>query len=258
MEKLTIKLGVPVLLLFSLLVLQTQNVFACSPGGPNPWFATQLSFERSTLPSGIEIVQTDPTYEPYALINKSPDPFYLVSEINPVLLSPAYGNEYRFPNSELPENYEPHYKITSSQVYFWGQLSSQDSEGWKPNSGGINNSAATRVRVGEDIYILDGESRQIFKDNRPAVVEIPSPQNFKILGFSKGNPVEIRGTLNYSLNEKYDPQAFAKGVEACNEWGQSLNSPFWKILSFAPVIIILFIFSGIGFLIYKIIKRFKK
>ena len=236
MKKIITKFGVPVLLLFSLLVLQTQNVFACSPGGPNPWFATQLSFEKSTLPSGIEIVQTDPIYEPYALINKSPDPFYLVREINPVLLSPAYGDEYRFPNSELPENYEPRYKITSSQVYFWGQLSSQDNEEWRPNSGGINNSAATRVRVNEDIYILNGESRQIYKDNRPTTVDIPDSQTFKIPGFYKGSAVEIRGTLNYSLNEKYDPQAFAKGVEACNKWDQSSNSLFWKILSFVPVI----------------------
>ncbi len=258
MKKLQIKFGVFVLLLLSsLMVLFTQSVFACSPAGPDPWFATKLSFDQSTLPSGIEIVQTDPTYEPYALINKNSEPFYLVREINPVLLSTAYGNEYRFPNSELPEGYEPLYKITTNQVYFWGQLSSQDTKGWKPNTGGINNSAATRVRVGEDIYILDGESRQIFQDNRPAVVDIPAPQNFKILGFYRGNPVEIKGTLSYSLNEKYDPQRFAKGVEACNEWNQSLNNPLWKILSFAPLII-LGILSGLGFLVYKIIKRFKK
>ncbi len=258
MEKLITKLGLPVLLFFSLLVLQTQNVFACSPAGPDPWFATKLSFDQSTLPRGIEIVQTDSNYEPYALTNNNLEPFYLVREINPVLLSPAYGNEYRFPNSGLPEGYEPHYKITPNQVYFWGQLSSQDTEGWKPNSGGINNPAATRVRIGEDIYILEGESRQIYQDYRPAVVNIPDPHNFKILGFFRGNPVEIKGTLSYSLNEKYDPQRLAKGVEACNKLSQSLNNPLWKILSFAPLIIILGVLTGVCFLVYKIVRRLKK
>lgn len=251
MKKLLKKFVLLVLLAtLTLVTFPPQGVFACSPGGPNPWFATQLSFDSLTLPSGIEIVKTDPTYEPYALINKNSEPFYLVRE--------NFTDWKTFPNSELPKNYEPRYKITASQVYFWGQLSSQDTEGWKPNSGGINNSAVTRVRIDEGIYILEGESRQIYEDNRPAIVDIPDLQNFKILGFSKGNQVEIRGILNYSLNEKYDPQAFAKGVEACNKWNQSLNSPFWKILSFAPVIIILLILSGIGFLIYMIVKRFKK
>lgn len=245
MNKLITKLGVPILLFFSLLILQTQNVFACSPAGPDPWFATQLSFDRSTLPKDVEIVQTDPTYEPYALINKSSEPFYLVREINPALLSPAYGDEYHFLNSELPENYEPRYKIKSSQVYFWGQLSSQDIEGWKPNSGGINNSAATRVKIGEDIYILDGESRQIYQDNRPAVVEIPNSQNFKILGFYKGNPVEIQGVLSYSLNENYDPQRSAKGVKAC------------YTLELLPLAIVVSFVGLIIFAVYKIVRAIK-
>lgn len=228
------------MLSFLFIVLLAQNVFACSPAGPDPWFATELSFDQTTLPNGIEIVQTDSTYE---LINKNSDPFYLVRE--------NFTDWKIFPNSELPKNYEPRFKITSNQVYFWGQLSSQDIEGWKPNSG------ATRVRIDEDIYNLDGESMQIYQDNRPAVVDIPAPQDFIILGFYRGNPVEIKGVLSYSLNDKYDPQRFAKGVEACNRWNQSLNNPLWKILSFVPLIIILGILSGLGFLIHKIIKRFK-
>ncbi len=249
MKRLQLKLGVFILLSFSFIVLLAQNVFACSPAGPDPWFTTKLSFDQTTLPNGVEVVQTDSIYEPYALINKNSEPFYLVRE--------NFTGE-TFPNSELPKNYEPRFKITSNQVYFWGQLNSQDTEGWKPNSGGINNSAATMVRIDEDIYILDEESRQIYQDNRPAVVDIPAPQNFKILGFYKGNPVEIKGVLSYSLNDKYDPQRFAKGVEACNKQDQLFNNPLRKILSFVPLIIILGILLGLGFLIYKIIKRFKK
>jgi len=247
-----VKLGVSVLLSFSFIVLLVQNVFACSPAGPDPWFATKLSFDKSSLPSGIEIVQTDPTYEPYALINKNSEPFYLVREINPVLLSPAYGNEYRFPNSGLPDGYEPRFKITSSQVYFWGQLSSQDTKEWKPDSGGINNSSATRVRIDEGIYTLDGESRQIYQDNRPEVLDIPTSQNFKILGFYRGTPIEITGTLSYSLNENYDPQGFAKGVKDCNDfdkWGVSFSLlPILVLVSFVGLIVLV---------VYKVIKATK-
>ena len=253
MKNLIIKLSVLVsLLAFSLMILPGQSVFACSPAGPDPWFATRLSFDQSTLPSGVEIVQTDPTYEPYALVNKSSEPFYLVKE--------NLTDWKTFPNSELPRNYEPLYKLINNQSFYYLEdtYSKPPKPGYKPNSGGINDSAASRVEIDEKVYTLEGESRQIYQDNRPANVEIPEPQNFKILAFYRDTPVEIRGALHYTLNDKYDPQAFAKGVEACSKWNQSLNSPLWRILSFAPVIIILLILSGVGFLTYKIIKRFRK
>jgi len=250
MKRLQLKLGLFILFSFLFMVLLAQNVFSCTPAGPDPWFNIELSFDQTTLPSGIEIVQTDSIYEPYILVNKNLEPFYLVRE--------NFTDWKTFPNSELPKNYEPLFKITSNQVYFWGQLSSQDTEEWKPVSGVINNSPANGVRISEGIYILDGESKQIYQDNRPAVVDIPAPQNFKILGFYKGNPVEIKGVLSYSLNDKYDPQRFAKGVEACNKWDQSFNNPLWKIPSFMLLIIILVILLGLSFLIYKIIKKFKE
>src|SRR3990167_11466908 len=86
-------------------------VHACSPGGPNPWFSTTLTFNKSTLPPGIEIVQTEPTYEPYSLINRNPEPFYIVKENN--------TDWKTFPNSELPRNYEPLYKLINSQSYYY-------------------------------------------------------------------------------------------------------------------------------------------
>jgi hypothetical protein len=251
MKKLQVKLDASVFLtVLLLLFLLAHNVFACTPAGPDPWFVIKLSFDQLTLPSGIEIVQTDPIYEPYSLINKSSEPFYLVRE--------NLTDWKTFPNSELPQNYEPLYKITADQVYFWGQLSSEESVGWKPNSGGINNSAATRVRIDEGIYILEGESRQIYQDNRPAVVDIPDQQDFKILGFHRGNPIQIKGRLLYSLNEKYDPQRRTKGVEACNKWNRSFHITLWDFLSFVPLLIILGFLSGVCLVAYKITKRFRR
>ena len=253
MENLLRKFRLLVLLLtLTLLIFSSRTVFACTPGGPNPWFATKLSFDQITLPNGIEIVQTDPTYEPYALANNNSDPFYLVRE--------NLTDWKTFPNSELPKNYEPLYKLINGQSFYYidDTYSKPPNSGYKPNSGGINNSATSRVEIDERIYTLEGESKQISQDNRPTNVEIPEPQNFKILGFFRGALVEIRGTLHYSLNEKYDPQAFAKGVEACNSWDQSMNSPMWRLLSFVPLVIVILILSGVGFLTYKIIKRFRK
>ncbi len=194
---------------FNTLSLTPQNTFACIPTGPVPWFKTKLLFDYSTLPNGIKIVQKGPTYEEYVLINKNPEPFYIVKE-NPT-------DWKNFPNSELPRNYEPLYKLTNNQSYYYfnDQYSKLPTAGYKLYSGEGNNSVEGGVTIDEKIYILEGESRQVYQDNRPAHVEIPESQSFKILGFYQGSPVEIRGMLMYSLNEDYDPQASAKGLEAC-------------------------------------------
>lgn len=231
-------------MVFTLLVLLSQDAFACIPGRSDPWFATQLSFDQNTLPSGIEIVQTDSTYE--SLINKSSEPFYLVRE--------NFTDWKTFPNSELPQNYEPRYKLVNNQSFYYLEdtYSKPPKPGYRLNSGGINNSATTRVRIDENVYILEGDSRQIYQDNRPADVEIPEPQSFKILGFYKGNPLEIHGRLSYSLNEKYDPQRFAKGVKACNDWNK------WGILfSLLPIAIAVSFIGLIIFAVYKIFRAIK-
>lgn len=228
------------------LTFTTFKVHACFPGPPNPWYNTTLTFDKNTLPSGIEIVQTDPVYEPYALINKNPEPLYLVREINPVLLSEAYGDEYRYPTSGLPEGYEPHFKITPEQVYVWGQFGSEDAIGWKKNNIGINDSAATRVRIDGGVYVLNGDSRQVYEDARPTNVSIPDPQTFSILAYYQNQPITIKGTLNYSLNKNYDPRAGAKGANAC------------AILSSIPTFMALAVFSLIIFIIIKLLKGWKK
>ncbi|MBU1970327.1 hypothetical protein KJ605_00915 [Patescibacteria group bacterium] len=222
----------------------TVSSFACSPAGPDPWYTEKLSFDNATLPDGIKIVEIDPTYEPYAFVNENSEPFYIVRPNN---------TDWKiFPNSELPKNYEPRFKITPGQVYFWGQLSSKDTEGWKPNSGGINNSAVTSVEIDQSIYSLDSESRQIYKDNRPETVDIPDPQNFTILAFYKGSPIEIKGTLSYSLNENYDPHSFEKGGEACNNWNRT--STLFSLLPMIFLLVIVFIILSV---LYKFLKKRK-
>jgi len=221
----------------------TVTSFACSPAGPDPWYIEELSFDNTTLPDGIKIVEIDSAYEPYALINENTEPFYIVRPNN---------TGKTFPNSELPKNYEPLFKITSNQVYFWGRLSSEDTEGWKPNSGGINNSGTTSLKINQDLYSLESESRQIYKDNRPKTVDIPDPQKFTILAFYKGSPIEIKGTLSYSLNDNYDPHKFEKSVEACNNLNGTITSS--TLVPMILLVVIIFIILSVS---YRSIKKRK-
>lgn len=249
-----VKLSTLSVVFFSLLTLFVQSVLACSPGPSDPWFSTTLTFDESTVPIGVEIIQTDQEYEPYAVINRSSEPFYLIDD--------AEGGDSSH-NFQLSDTYSARYKLVSGQVYFWGQRSSKDAEGWLLNTGGVNNSAASQVGIDESIYTLEEESKQIHQDNRPETVEIPDPQSFAILGFYKDQPVKIEGIISYALNDQYDPQAQAKGVEACSQWNEQLQSSpleilLWNVLYQLPWVIIITVLSLLVLLIIKLTKGLRK
>lgn len=230
MHKLTKKFPLFILLAgFTLLTFPPHRVFSSCGilGSPDPWFKTQVTFDKNTIPNGIEI-QANSTYDP-SLINKSLEPFYLVEKNS--------SNE-SYPNSELPPNYKPLYKITASQEYFWGRknIVSNDAEGWNWTGSNI---AIYSIHDNQSFHTLE-QSKQIFAANRPANVQIPEPQNFKILGFYKGSPVEIRGTIHYSLNDKYDP---VMGTGPCGYGGEDIfaNSPLGKVIIYILEKVIIYI-----------------
>jgi hypothetical protein len=198
-----------IILALSNLIVPNETASACTPGLPDNWYTIHLAFDSATMPAGVQIVETHPIAQPYAITNTNPEPFYLVRE--------AAFDWVTYPNSGLPDNFVPAYKIEDGQVYYW---SNSDSDGqWVASYGGIDNSSAREVEVDDDIYDLDGESGQVYQDNRPANVEIPGPQHFTILAFYQGEPLEITGTLSYSLNESYIPDQYAEGVKFCNNLG---------------------------------------
>lgn len=227
-------------LVFFLVILANQNVFATLPPPPDLWFKAKPSFDQSTLPNGVEIVENNPNYDHYALINKNPEPFYLVREVATNVGNDELQNR-KLQNSELPKEYEPIYKITTNQAYRWVDLG--QAYGWGlARSNNVLDTPIFWADVDEDyIYFhtdppIPDLRRGDWKD-RPASVNIPNPQNFKILGFYKGSPVEIKGTLSYLLNEEYNPRddEFKAGSDTFS----------------VPQIIILLIVLGVGLLIYK-------
>ena len=228
-------------ILFSIVVLLflihfSQQVNSCSPARPDPWFTEELVVDTSTFPVGVEVVETDPEYEPYSLINRSDTPFYIVRERTTRSKNPS--------NSGIPDEYEPLYKLKSGQAFFWGQRSSNENEHWIANSGGINNSAATSVKISNEIYSLDTESKQVYKFNRPNDIDIPEPQSLTIRGYFRGEPVVITGVVNYSLNEKYDIEKMKEYASACDDFG---TYNWWSDLGFViPLILILFVFLSMG------------
>ena len=141
-------IAVIILLSFTLNPIKT---YACSPAGASPWFNTSLTFDKRKLPPGVEIVQTDPTYEPYSIINRNMEPFYIVKRVT--------TDWETFPNTELPRIYKPKYKLIDSKSFYYSNdtFSEPPESGYKQNSGGINNSAASRAEINDRIYSLDGK-----------------------------------------------------------------------------------------------------
>lgn len=222
------------------LFLISFKALACTPAKPNPWYSTKLSFDRAKLPRGIDVVETHSEFEPYSLINRYEVPFYIIKKDD--------SNKNSGSDSGVPEGYKPIYKLTRSRVFYWGQSGLNNREEWIPNTGGINNSAATRVKVDSSIYNLVGPSKQVYKDDRPADVDIPSPQKFKILGYHEGSLVEITGEVHYSLNEDYDPKAEEKSIEECKQMN-ALPTFVW-----IGGIGILLILGGVIFALYRNFK----
>lgn len=222
------------------------------PLPPDPWFTETPSFDKSTLPPGVEIQETNNLFRRHELINKNSEPLFIVRKKDPRELSSNNAQADPFLNSGLPKDYEPLYKITKDQVYFWDKLSNPNLGEWKMDDGSANDSGYPGAPI-DGNYNLYEASRQIEEDNRPIFVKIPDPQEFYILGFYKGNPIEIKGTISYSLNSNYNPQKNEKS--GCGEVWQGYT--FRKIIGFSVFLTVtLVVIVGIGFLIYKLIRKY--
>lgn len=241
------------ILFTTICLFQPFNIYA-SIIFPPQWYITRTTFDTSSLPSGIEIIEIDPTFETYALINRNQEPLYVVKENK---------NDWRtFPNSELPNNYEPLFKLVNNQSFFYfdGELNVSFTDkrikplivGYNLNSLDIKNSAARSVKIDDRIYTLVGESRQVYSFDRPAQVDIPTPQPLRILCYYKGEPLEISGTLIYSLNGGNDSNTPEKEFKATSGWNKFLNSLLWILVSF---FLIYFCFSLIVYLIKLVSSR---
>ena len=238
-----------ILLLLSF-VFFCQLITACSPGGPDHWFSTSLEFNATTLPEGVEVIEMK-DYGYYYLKNTGSEPLYIVEEYR--FRKDLYEEDY--PNSELPSDYVPLHKLVSGKAYWYNQYESGSiKQGWQQNSGGLNNLDAFQLKVTEDLLQIEGGSKNIAEDDRPEDVEIPGLQAFKIQAFYQGGAREITGTMHYRLNEDYDPEARAKGIEFCRQWNATQAPSLFLTL-------IIFIIAPIAatiFIVYLILQRKNK
>ena len=166
-----LKIGALVLLMGSIvLILSTEKVFA--------------NFPMISVPLFKENEDTYASGDSNSLVNKGTEPFYIVRERT------GNSNESQVLNQEVPDKYELLYKLDAKNV-------------WDCRYGGICSSWG----YGRfPLYIAPKipEFEMPYGDSMPTVEQIPKPENFTILAFYKGVPVEIKGTRYFRLyDEKY-------------------------------------------------------
>ncbi|MCH2038605.1 MAG: hypothetical protein MK137_08460, partial [Rickettsiales bacterium] len=134
-----------------------------------------------------------------------------------------YGDQYHFPNSELPKQFKPRFKLQDSKLYYYGRTGSKKQMGY------INACPNDQTCSGELEFpsIYPNINRLIpRRDNRPEAVEkhneVPEPTSITINSFYQGKVHPIKGVITYSVNQHYDPQQFeksrAQGIKACEEF----------------------------------------
>jgi hypothetical protein len=204
-------------------------------------FLYTIEIDQATLPAGVELIsKTFPYGRPwqkkqpdYFITNKSKIPIYLFEDSGyPAHFDPKdkplYGDSYIFPNSEIPEEFKPIFKLQNSMVYFYGQLNYKDPRGYildcEEGSDCYLEFSKTSPNIGIDI-----DEAVIYQDNRPKEVVVPEPKEFSINVFYEGKPSVIKGTIHFTLNKDYDPTIFARtwqqGVDACSRWVGDISKP---------------------------------
>jgi hypothetical protein len=187
----------------------------------SPWYARTFTLDKSTLPAGIEVVESplsktelernvsDPILNPVALINKTDEPLYILGPIE-------RGDPNMWP-SELPKSHAPYFKLVSNEAFLWNYTAEFGKIGWSKT---IRNTHLTnQIRVDSlPIRILPDKrgrylSKQVNMDDRPIAPQIPEPDQITIIAFYGGGMIEIKGRITYSLNENYVPDAVKKTLE---------------------------------------------
>lgn len=264
-----IKIGSLFAVAILLKVLPVQNALACTPIIGDRWFDMHISVDHSTLPNGVEIIQTG--YDgslPYALVNRNSEPFYLVKDVTYRFINPNDPNAFDPANIKidestgLPQNYEPRHKVTKENAYQWRLGFGEDFKSWrvvdrkKNFFESIFDSSEPRIGINESALNLMGRSHQREGWDRPENARIPEPQNFTILGYYKGSPVEITGQVSYSINKDYDPNIGGGGCDSDSSYDLKSTYPS-SVYLFIGIIITLGLVSGAGLLIYEMVRRKK-
>jgi hypothetical protein len=223
--------------------------FACEPAlNTSPWFNTTITIDTGTLPRGVvsKVMQ-----DTYYFSNEGSEPFYIIR-------AAKSERDSNLVNAEIPPGYVPVYKIVEGKVYYWDF----NEENWKIESHELYDKSFS-FRISEfpnDLFIIEGQMQQIFRDNRPDSVDIPKDQKIILLSYFDGKIHEITGKLSYSLNESYNSNAVMNAMDACDEWDKSQIS-FLRSLSFLGFVVYIsvgLIVVFLGYKIYRLIRVNKK
>lgn len=202
-----------------------------APG--DPWFSVQdinISLPES-LPSSIHIEHAPAKeWKDFAeggvlrFKNTSDTPLYLgVKNVSSEINRSNYNTKTAVDNPDGP-NYplQPSYKLTQDTVWSYNGDRPTRDHSW----------ARTKFK-NHDIEVVNRESviakninvnnlpsvNEVWKrgDNRPDKVKIPEPVSFSYQIFHKGKPYTISGTVSFSLNEDYNPNARQNTLDAAHE-----------------------------------------
>lgn len=165
-------------ILLTLLLSHRSELNAAIPEGqPSPYEKVTYHLDTSNFPPGLKVFSPkDPPIE--GLTNEGSEPFYLVEKVGAVVTS--------YPNSELPPNYRPIYKLQNSQVYLYS------ASGYWPLSISHYGELAKMVAI-NSMPCEIGESSQVEGK------AISGPQKLTCLGFYRGQEIAINGEVVYTL-----------------------------------------------------------
>ena len=237
--------------LVAFLVVTPLFVSACRPKGPDPWFSSQLTFDKSNLPVGVEIVETSDQYHPYAIRNLNEEPLYLVSK------EPTYNENYPvFTASSTNQTYRVSSKLEKGRNFLYNPGSFVDTPvGWMENTDTNNNPVGNasiddyNIIVSKDFIeenIEDYYYSIKIGDDRPANINLPKSQPFTFLAFYKDRLITINGIKSFQLNGNYDSKRGEKNRGACNPFN----------LYIVPIIIFLVVIIGFCLLLRYLRRRF--
>jgi hypothetical protein len=223
-------------LLIALLLIIPKNLSDCWVIG-DQWFNSKITFDQSSIPEGMQIILTSQEYQTYSLINNNEEPFYLLNRFENT------GIDYA--GSDLPSELRPEYKLVKDRTYIWS-FDAAHKTGWIVRDADTDSNEAISVPLVESAFIIDGEYKQVYADDRPVDVKVPDPQKFTIPAFYKDQPYEITGNYIFSLNENYRPHVVHNSN--CNS-----NRPFWIVVF--PSLIIVILGGALSIFVYKKLKK---
>lgn len=178
-----------IILIICLLLPLTQSSYACSPAPNGHVFADTIEMDSQALPSGLAFSHV--SLYLMTFINTGTDTVYVLAD--PALLRDSW------PVVDAPTDIAS--LVPQGQVIAFALDPSEDFE--------LRRSDAFFPGFDPDQY-FDYDSPELFEG-----LPVPDPLETQIVMISDGEVYDIPVTITYAPNPDYDPEGFAKGVEAC-------------------------------------------